>query len=184
MNKYICHKQENMVLINFNFIFKQIEVDFINDLTEYNLIKDYKINFSKKDIKKLFYHHVIFGICEEIKNSPKHKKVLIIPPELKECEIFNYCDYDDFNKILLKLLQMLEKCLPFLIHFTSNDIFIAEITDSGESIEFINILSAMIDKKESKTFTFERLKSFSKKWELTFLSKTYFNDVKTKLLLH
>lgn len=185
--KYLNFKQNNILLINFDEVFKGIESECLTELDSYGLIEDYKINLSKRDTKKLIYHHIIHGVCEEIRNNPnKQNKVIVIPPTIRDFhEITEFCDIDTLDKILKTLFKRLSNSLPFLIYF-SNDYIFDEvlIPESGETKDIISIITEMSNTISEKSFTFEKIKKFSTQFELEFLSKEYFNCIKTKLLLH
>lgn len=184
MKKYFIEKENDLILINFDNVFSEIEVDCLNDLENFGLIKDYQINLSKKDTKKLIYHHVIHGLCEEIRlNKYNFRKVFIIPPEIRSFhEMTQFCDKKDLQILLDKLIKQLKNSLPFLIYSCDKYIFEDNI-DYGEREDLIRILSELSDNHSDKGFTFEKIKRFASKFELEFLSKEYFNSIKNTLLL-
>jgi len=182
MLKYI--NKQNIQLINFDIIFSKIEVILLNDLYQYNLIDNYSINLSNGDVKKLFYHHIIFGICEEILNSDKlYINVIVIPPSIRNFhEIIEFCSSEDINNLLKRLFVSIKSLFPFIIHVSDDYIFENDV-NSGETEELVNILYGMYTDRECAGYTFEKIKKFVDKYDLTFLSKDYFNSVKTRLLL-
>ena len=54
----ILLEERNICLIDFNDIFKSIEKDFLNELYDYDLIKEDQIILNT-DTKRMFYHHVV-----------------------------------------------------------------------------------------------------------------------------
>ena len=54
---------------------------------------------------------------------------------------------------------------------------------SGRREEAILILTRKLQKIQLKPFYFNKLQYFCKKYDLTFLDKTYFNDMRNKLSL-
>jgi len=181
MKSELYIERENLLLINFDSILKSIEVDLLNDLDLYGLIKDYKIDLSKKDTKKLLYHHMIHGICEEIRLT-KHRgrKIIVIPPTLRPFhDLIKFCDPEHLDKLMNTLIKTLNNGLPFVVFKANDYIFEAESMDSGEIIELTSILSSYCDTAANKKFTFERIKKFSTDFELVFLSDEYFNSIKT-----
>ena len=186
MKKYLEFLEKGLVLLNFDELLREIEVNCLNDLEEFGLVQNYTINLSKRDVKKIIYHNIIHGICEEVlKNKSSLKTILLVPPEIKSShEITEYCDNKVLYKLLRTILHKLRNSMPFVIYFTDNFVFDDEINDSGEIIELLSIVSEMSNVISNKNFTFEKIKKLSTTFELNFLSKEYFNNIKTKLLLH
>lgn len=185
MKKFLFLNKHKLLLINFDQLFSDISINYLNDLNEYGLITDYKIKITKLDAKKLLYHHVTYGICEEIKNN-KHdyKKIIVIPPEIRPFhEILDFCNKHELENILYGLLKKLQKTLPFVIYFSDSYIFQEDFDNTGEGEEVISILKGKLDKLDNSLFTYEKIKTFANKFDLTFLSKEYFDDIKTRLLL-
>ena len=186
MNKLLFYKEKHLLLINFDIIFSSIQVDCLNELQDYGLVKDYHINLSKSDVKKVIYHHVIHGICEEIRlNKHKDIKVIVIPPTFRPFhEIVKFCNPDILQRLMLTLIKRISNSLPFLIYFADEYIFENESPDTGKLEDLLNILVEKSHNLRDKSFTFEKIKKFTAKFDLDFLSQEYFNCIKTKLLLH
>ena len=64
-------------LIDFSGIFKgHIETELINQLGEFNLIKDNVVNIRNTHTKRLMYHHIIKGLCDYVLSlKGKDKKI-------------------------------------------------------------------------------------------------------------
>jgi len=186
MRKFVFNKEKNLILINFINILAEISPACLNDLDTYGLITDYRINLSDRDTKKLIYHHIIHGICEEIqKTTHKHRKVIVIPPRIDDSqEIVQFCHPEEFSIFLTKLLKSLQNLLPVVLFQSDEDLFSSENIDSGKMQDILSIMSQLCHIKDSRNFTFERMKKFSSKFDLDFLSNSYFNSIKTKMLLH
>ena len=186
MKKYLFNKENNMILINFIHILAEISSECLNDLDTFVLITNYQINLSNRDTKKLVYHHIIHGICEEIqKITHEHRKVIVIPPVLdNSSELAQFCSIDDFDPFVNKLLKSLQNLLPVVLYKSDENLFDGHEIDSGKMQDILSIMSQLCHIKDSKNFTFEKMKKFSNTFELEFLSKDYFNSIKTKMLLH
>ena len=185
MKKY-KFTEKDVVLINFDVLFNNIEFEVLNELNNFSLIKDYKINLSNKDTKKIFYHYLIYNLCEEIcNNKHKQKKVIVIPPNIREFhEMTNFCDNKELQLFINTLINHIKGKLPIIFYNSTNYIFESDnIHNSGEFEDIINVLSEKCNNISNKSFTFEKIKKFIKRFELTFLSEEYFNSIKTKLLL-
>lgn len=185
MKKYLFFKESNLMLINFEVLFSTIETDCLNDLQEYGLIENYQIDLSKKDTKKIIYHHIIHGICEEVRNNKhKHHKVIVAPTVfLSNHQITQFCNPEEFEILMKLLFKRLKNSLPFIIYSTKDEVF-EEDVKSGEMIDLVAILSSLCNNLSNKRFTFEKVKKFSRQFDLNFLSNEYFDSIKTKLLLH
>jgi hypothetical protein len=55
--------------------------------------------------------------------------------------------------------------------------------NTGISKETILKIKSLAENRDFESFTFEKIKKFVKKEQLTFLDKTYFNSLKSKQLL-
>ena len=55
--------------------------------------------------------------------------------------------------------------------------------NDGKAQTTINSMISKINKIDISKFTFSEIKKFTKRYELTFLNKDYFNRLSTKLLL-
>ena len=66
-------------LIDFSGIFKgHIETELINQLGEFNLIKDNVVNIRNTHTKRLMYHHIIKGLCDYVLSLKGKDKILIV----------------------------------------------------------------------------------------------------------
>ena len=54
---------------------------------------------------------------------------------------------------------------------------------NGNSIEHINQAKSIMDQFDVSKYTFAKVRAFAKRYELEFLSKTYFVKVKNKQLI-
>jgi len=178
-------------LIDFNTIFKKIQREYLDKLYEYELIKDNKIIINN-DSKKLFYHYVIFNICEHLVNNRHHcKKIIYIPNKLNNFEIFKFDNSLKINKLLFILLNQIKNKLPISFFFQENTVDFDKLTnnyfrDEGNGLELRNILENLWGKFEAnyKYRNFSKIKEFAKKNGLIFLDKEYFNNLKTKQLFY
>jgi hypothetical protein len=182
--------QYNLKLVNFDSIFQSIEVDFINDLETYNLLSFKKIN---RDIKKLLYHHIFFGISEHLlKHSTKERIVILKKSDgslTDNLQSFIYLQRNDLQAHIDQAVHRVAKLLPINIYgyigFNFIDIEKLYREGNGDVVELIERIKTYSWKRNfvRNTYTFARVKSFAKRNNLTFLSEEYFNQLKTKQLL-
>ena len=136
-------------------------LEFYNEL--FDITKDYH--------KQFFYHNFIKTICD-IYN--------------KEKTFFSYVFYYNAQNNIIDeeiklLINKLNKTLP-LVFYCDKLPFecIDDKFTSGEMQELKEKLKMQIEKKNKKEFSFRSIKTFAKKYKLTFLSEEYFNDLKVK----
>ena len=168
--KYIKNLSLNTVsLIDLRFLLEdEIIPKTINDVVEfYNQL----FSISYEHHKQFFYHNFIKTVCE-IYNKEKTYFSFVF--------YYNPQDHEQDNEIVI-LTEKLNKTLP-LVFYNDNIPFqcIDDKFTSGEMQELKEKLNIQIAKKNKKDFSFRGIKSFAKKYRLTFLSEEYFNDMKVK----
>jgi len=148
---------------------------FINDLC-IKKASDLKcdLNFKNTTHKKYIYHYFILNTCEALRLfNDKYKPVIY---------------FDTSNKLndkYLPILSIFLKNFPALMvqdNITFNK-FKNSLKCQGKKEELAVYLMRELYKLQSKKFYFSKLQYFCKKYELTFLDKTYFNDIRNKLSL-
>ena len=105
---------QNIKIIEFSTIFtKSIETDVLNELNSYDLIVDDNINIKNKDVRRIMYHHIIYGVCEYILTIKTRRKILIhyctiIQPvnQLNDYVSPPVC-MDFFNRLIQKMSKIL-----------------------------------------------------------------------------
>jgi len=186
----IVLKQFNLELIDLTTILQTISLQCLNQLHEYQLIKNNTIDLSKSDVRKIIYHNTIFCICEKLKASKNNnKKILIIQPKIEHgVELCQYCDCEHLNIFLHDLFKKIQSIFPIRIFFSKANLDFSLMDDNhyweeGPSKELIHFIIQYNQEFENKRYTFEKAKKFTKKFGLTFLSEVYFDDLKIKQLL-
>jgi len=184
MLKKLEFKQYNFRLINFNHILRKVEVDIVNDLHKYHLLKD-RITTSAK---QFFYHHIIFGICEYLLNDKSNEKTIIYfnNTQLEQLLLTKYFKEEDILKLLDQILNKVKKLLPikvFLTNISFEFLHYLLSKNEGRGLELISNIRSYIDSVNIERYTFAKVKTFTKKNNLIFLNKEYFNQLKTKQLL-
>lgn len=185
MHKELVLHQHNLQIFNYNYIFKNdIEKKFINDL--YN----YKLTSNKLDstARKLFMHHNIHSVCEFVlKSSKKGKQVVFFDDNnLMDGEILEYVEEERLKKYLKHVYLKFRTLLPLRVYWSSFsfDYFYNKVKDNtGLGRETVFKIKSLVETSCFDKFTFEKCKKFVKKEGLTFLDKTYFNNLKSKQLL-
>lgn len=185
MLRELVKDQYNLQIFNYEYIFKNyIERQFIDDLYSYKLLE------KKKDstVRRLFIHHNIHAICDYIlKEKKKGKQVLFFDyHNLLEGEILEYIEESRIKSYLNYTYHKIKSTLPMRIYFStfSFEYFIHKYEkNAGIGIETMLKIRNLAENNGFEKFTFEKVKKFVKREELTFLDKTYFNSLKSKQLL-
>lgn len=178
--------QYNLQIINFEKIYCE---KFIKEFFEH--CEAYKINniiLKNKDVKKLMYHNIIHSICEEILTNKHREKIIIFFNTclLPKTDLNKYIAEEELLMFFELLLRKISKILPIRIYITSQTFsyfyYIWKKNDA-KGIEILFKIKAFAEKFNYERFTFQKIRMFSKKYGLTFLSNIYFSNIKAKQLL-
>jgi len=181
-------EQFNLRFIDFESLFRSIEVNLINDLAKYELIPAKKIT---RDIKKLFYHHIFYGVSEYLLNIKSKERVII----LKTLEfnfnflILQHFKAEDTQRHIEQAVTQVAKLLPINIYgykdIQFKDLKKAYEGRNGDVVELIERIRSFAWSRDfmRSHYTFSKVKSFVKRNELRFLDEKYFNQLKTRQLL-
>ena len=186
---YIILPLQNIRIIDFSaIIIRNVETGLINDIDSFNLIKDGKINIKNKEVKRLLYHHIIFGLCEYILNIKSKQKVVVhysalITPT-KELE--NYINFIDLQSFLNSLIKKIKTMLP--IKFLITDDTFKHLKHefkhgNGIKIDLTAQAKHAVDKFDITKFNFNKARYFAKRYKLNYLSNNYFKQIKSKQLI-
>ena len=168
--KYITHviPSTKYKLVDLNQVFADSNIEHVKNIFENQLS-------NKSVIKKYFYHTYITNICKcIIDNNKKYIPVLV----------FASID-EDISTEEQKMFNRFIKMFPVQNIFitVSFDYFIKSLDDSGMREEISNIIFCNQDKISRKKFYFSKIEKFCQKYELTFLDKKFFGDIKNKMLM-
>ena len=189
MIKSCTFEQFNFQLISFESIFNKIEIELINDLSKYQLIPAKRIT---RDIKKLLYHHVFYGISEYLLNLKTKERVILLKNQQSDYTntlIAQHFKKDDIQKYIDQAALQVTKLLPISMYGYSNIEFesLKQLyrDRNGDAVELIERIRSFMWTNDfmRSHYTFAKVKGFAKRNELTFLSERYFNQLKTKQLL-
>jgi len=184
MIQEISPVQYNFKILDFTSICKEISRVTVNDLYSYGLLE--KPKFSR-DVKKLLLHHTIHQICEYFLNKHKHTATFIyFGRTTYNTELHEIYGESIINEWLYQTILKLKKILPIRIligHLPFTTIKSQIDENSGDGAEFLQMVRTYADWHNTDKYTFSRVKLYVARHELTFLSKDYFNQLKTKNLL-
>lgn len=184
-----------LCVINFREIFDSCYKLIVDDLFTYDIHNDW--NARRQDTKKIYYYHLIKGVCDSILAIKTSNKIVIYYCEKDiRCD-FAHCENartrrgvkkqdprGDFTLFMSRFLKQLKNNLPVRVFI--NDVkfntFIQYYNNNkGRYIETINQIRSV---KEKKNFDLNRIKQFSKKYQLKYLTNDYFNQLKVRCIMY
>lgn len=169
--------------VDFNDIIKSVEHDVVDRLWDMDLLDNLKPTC--KVFRRLFLYNVIKATCDFILSYKSEEKLLfIVSSGGGDLELFEYCENkESMAEFIDKAAKNISRNLP--INFYSSDMSVSMISDldssSGEYVDFASDAMNTIQRKNIKTF--EKIKKFVNDNGLTFLSESYFKDIRTKNIL-
>jgi len=170
------YPEQNLSIVNFNKFFSHYENLIINDLYKYELTGP-EHSLGNKDVKKILYHHLIKIIVDEFiwSNKSPNKLVMVFSTNTHIHGVAReYYGEKELILFLRRFLVKLEKMLP--LRFVITDKVMDENNTINECLRKIRQVS-------KKDYTFQKIKLFAKRYELTFLSDNYLNSIRTKQVL-
>lgn len=139
-----------------------------------------KFNINSRDFKALFFDNLCRSYLEFIKNQDSKHFFLICKPD--DSEFLHYIEYDDFLRAYFLNIKKIVKLLPINAIIIEDKTYSEVINEADD--EFFDFLTVKIiettEKNQKKSF--KSLQSFLKTYDLTFLNKQVFSDMKTKFM--
>lgn len=176
-------QEYNVMLIDFEDIHKKFDKNLINNLHSLELLDTfYK---SLPDHKKILLHFTIKETLDYLISVKTNNKLVLYfnNTQFYESEVFNYIDQTKYLQLLTSLLIKIRKLLPVKIVISSKSLlFFSELLkkDDGRAKGTLIRIINTINKFKIENFTFAQIKKYAKSNGLNFLSKEYFNNIKTK----
>jgi hypothetical protein len=183
--KELNFKQYNMHIVDFNSILqKSIDNALVDDLHKFHLLNG-KI---RSATKRFFYHHIILHACEHVLNIRSKERVILYfhGNQLPSLKLSGYFAEEHILKLINEIMRKMINILPLRIYWSalSYEHFTHLLRrDEGRSREIVNGLRELAFTSCIERYTFEKVKKFTKRNELTFLNADYFNRIKSKQLL-
>lgn len=157
-------------IVNFTPVLQFIHNQVITKTSEF----DSELKYNNAQHKKYIFHYFIHYTCEILKQYNRKYKPVIFFDTTNELNI----TYNPF-------LDVFSKKFPVIIlqeSYTFKD-FKKKVKCDGYRDELCVRLMRKLNKNQSKSFYFNKLQYFCKRYDLTFLDKTYFEDMRNKLSL-
>ena len=157
-------------IVNFTPVIEYIHNNSVKSISEF----DNEVKLNSTLHKKYVFHYFIYYTCEILKVHNKKFKPVI------------YFDFNvELNKVYSNFLHTFEQKFPVLI--LREDYSLKNLKKrckcEGTRDELEVILARKLKKVQNTKFYFNKLHYFCKKYDLTFLDKTYFEDIRNKLSL-
>lgn len=171
-------------LINYADILKQSEVKIIDDLDMYDLLDN--LNLRSRDVKKVFFHHIIKSVCEVVLNKKTKNKAVIFYNENEfDMELFSYKDKSLINKFLHTITRKIQSMIPVCVHYTDDQFktFQNKYISRAVLKEKCAMIEQLINDHDVSRYNFSKIKKFASENDLTYLSEIYFYNMKTKNLM-
>ena len=146
------------------------------------------ICLKNKDIKKLIIHNIIHAMCEEVLSNINNEKVVIFlsTNSLPYSSLNDFIPEEEMISFIEKNIVKMKKFLPLNIYITSFSFeyfnFLIK-KNKAEGTDMLFNMLLLLENSNFDKFTFQKLRNYSKKYGLTFLSNIYFNNIKSKQLL-
>lgn len=181
-------------IINFRHIFNKCYKDIVSDLFDYDIYHD--VNARRIDTRRIYYYHLIKGVCDHVLSIKTNNKVIIyysskdIQCDFKQCQnkkrrvTREHATNSDFTLFITRFFKQLKGLLPVRVYVSDVKFSTFIQYFNNNKGKYIEALNKMRSTKANKKFDFERVKKFSEKYNLTYLTNDYFNQVKVKCIMY
>ena len=183
-NKIYIFENPDLVVIPFEKIFENIDLQFLNYTYNNKIAKNNYFKFDT-DLKKLLLHFVIFEVCNFFIKSKYKNKILLVQPSFADqnFEVFNYINKDQIVKFILNSFHKLNSCFPFPVLVYDKSINLYDL-NTGEVREVLIKSKEVINTYLLKTPNMRDIKKFTEKNGLKFLHNQYFNEQQFKSIFY
>lgn len=185
MIRKIDFDEYGICLLSGNAIARESSIGTINNLNSFNI----DLNLSKHVVKRFIHSNLIYEICEAILNCKTTNKIVVYYNSTDEdFSWFNdFFDSKDLVKFFGNSFKKYEKMLPIKIF--NGKVTLEYITNeykfNNEDVRILlNTIKQYNENKVEGTKNFKKAKTFLDKYQLTYLSKNYFNTVKSKQIMY
>ena len=105
---------------------------------------------------------------------------------MSDLQLFKYFKEDEVRDVVEQIIRRIKILLPIRVFITNISYdFLQHLIDKkdGRGVEVISGLRTYIDSVNYEKYTFNRVLTFTKRNDLVFLSKEYFDKLKAKQLI-
>ncbi len=175
----------NLILVDFQDCHKRYEYDLSDKLFDLNITGDISHN---SDAIRIIYHYTIKGVIDYINSVNSNNKIVIYfnKTQFYDSIIFNQVDYDSYMQIIINLFNKIKSILPIKVVVSCKSLaFLQELVskDDGRAMSTIIKIYHTVSTFKVENFTFEKMKKFASKYDLTFLHSTFFNNVQNQQII-
>lgn len=163
----------NVSICNFNELFEFIKQQLQAQCIKYNLSK------CDNDYKKMLMHCIVKACCDVVAQHKDTKLVFFVQPATLQCS-------DTLNNIKVckwipSILKTIQRYLPLKWYESSHDLdYFTQLINQNKGISFLHQIS---NKQIKVNYTFSKAHNFAKRYNLNFLSRVCFNDLKMRYAL-
>jgi len=177
----------NLTFVDVNSVISSCEIDIIDDLYKYNLLRD--IRFNNKDTKKVFYYYIIKKICDILINSKDTNKIIFWfnSIDLESSGFLEHTTHIRLKSFIETVIRKLKSFFP--VKFYVSDMQFEHFEhiveeDRGTRREVAQNVHESLKKFKIENYTFSKVRQFIQNFELTYLDNHYFNQVKVKAIMY
>ena len=145
--------------------------------------------FLYKPHKKCQKFYIIKKICDFLRESKEYNRLVFYfnIDGMPKTEITEYCNNFRFKSFIYTIARKLNQLFPVKFYF--GEIQFAEFgyiksRNTGEIKDIIMQIREKIKSFKVESYTFNKIKLFTEKYELTYLSEGYFDQVKVKVIMY
>jgi len=133
----------------------------------------YNISSCDADYKKLLIHCTVKACCDVVIEQRNTKLVFFVQPS--KIDFGGTLDDVKVSKWFPTIIKSIQNNLPLKWYNSSHEFsYFQNLIYQDKGISFLHQLS----NKQTKQYTFYKAHKFAQKYELTFLSRNYFNNLK------
>jgi hypothetical protein len=172
----------DLTVITFDKVFERIQLKLIDSLTQTPSENNY--NIFNADCKRFLLHYLIKESCDCMRQITPRNKILLVDPsyQTNNYEIWEYFDRAVVIKFIQSSLKTLKDNFPFPIYIIDEPINLND--KSGELMDTLYLLMEKQSNHHIRPFHMQKLKQFSKRNGLKFLTNSYYISSEFKKLFY
>lgn len=170
-------------IVSLTDVISMQEVNIINDL--YALEKLQRLVFTDSDTKKVFYFHIINGICEFLDSEAVLGDTVFYYSscDIKFLELTNYVCANNVKNFLDTLTSHIDRVLPINFHKNSKCFNHLKESKTGEKTDTILKIKSSNQRKKYNPASFRKIQKFIQDKEFNYLNTKYFSKYKYMMKL-
>lgn len=190
------NSQTNCYFIDFYVILERAYRFAIDELLELGLIEleNTLINFKNVNVRRVFQHHIIHQVCEEIiHNKSEGIKVIYysLPLSGESLYLGDMGEYEPrlLENLLTNVLGDMVRHFPIIFYSGGRTKIrdfhgIISQSDTGEAKYHLNTVLSVVNSFDATYYRYDKIRDITKRRKLSFLSEEYFSQFKSKKLAY